>query len=435
MKDFTIIGKTDWRNSNQLFGIKDQDRFAHIYCIGKSGVGKSTLLLNMAISDIRRGNGICILDPHADLAETVLKYIPKERYEDVIYFDAADQNYCIAFNPLHDIEQKDFDIVAANLITTFKKVWGDSWGPRLEYILRYCLLSLLYHPKATLLHIHQLLTDTYFRNHVLMHVSDPGVLNFWRNEFDKYPPQLRAEAIAPILNKMGTLIASESLRNVLGQQRRSFSITQVMNSRKILICNLAKGAIGEDTASLLGAILLTAIQHAALGRANQAEDERVPYYVYVDEMHSFVSQAFCSALAECRKYKLSLFLTHQYIDQLHDDIRKAIFGNVGTLISFRVGAADAEVLEQEFYPTFKQEDLVNLQKYAVYLKLMIDGATSKPFSAVTLELPKQNVDVRKLIIQTSREKYCRAKSQVAEEISKALTYHRAGEQTLFSSDG
>lgn len=420
MSEITPIGKTDWRNTNQRFGIKDQDRFAHLYCIGKSGVGKSTLLLNMAISDIVRSNGMCVLDPHADLAEAILDYIPQERIADVIYFNATDTEYCIGFNPLYNVQQTQHSLVTSNLISTFKKVWIDSWGPRLEYILRFSLLSLLYYPKATLLDIPQLLTDGYFRNHVLMHVPDAGILNFWRNEFDKYPPQLKAEAIAPILNKMGTLIASEPIRNTLGQVESSFTMQEVMDQKKILICNLAKGTIGEDASSLLGALILGSIQNTALARSSQAQKDRVPFYVYVDELHSFVTVEVCNALAESRKYNVSFFLTHQYLDQLREELQSAILGNVGTIISFRVGAGDAAQLAEEFYPVFTQEDLVHLPKHCMYIKLMIDGATSKPFSAKSLPITSQAQGAKRDIVRHSRTRHCKAIKEVGKEIMKRL---------------
>ena len=405
MSSITPIGITDWRNIHQAFGIKDKDRLGHIYVIGKTGVGKSTLLLNMAISDIERGNGICIVDPHGDIAETILHYVPASRIQDVIYFNPGDTDYPIAFNPLADINPREHHLVAAGLIAALKKIWSENWGPRLEYILRFSLLTLLSYPDATLLDIQPLLTNAFFRSQVLTYVTDPPILAFWQNEYEKYPPALRAEAIAPILNKTGLFLASMPLRNSMGQQRMTFSLLSVLDDKKILICNLSKGVIGEDASALFGSMLVTAIQLAALKRAAIPEQDRIPFYLYVDEMHSFVSLSFADILSEARKYGLSLFLTHQYIEQLHEKIRAAIFGNVGTIISFKVGAEDALTLEKEFHPIFSADDFINLPRYAIYLKLLIDGTTPKPFSANTHALPAYAKSYKENIIKASREIY------------------------------
>jgi hypothetical protein len=386
-EDITIIGKTNYHNEGKIFGIKDNDRLGHIYCIGKTGVGKSTLLLNMAISDIERGNGLCIIDPHGDIAKNILQYIPNDRMEDLIYFDPIDPKHPITFNPLHAVHPKFHHLVASGIVSTFKKIWADSWGPRMEHILRFTLLTLLEYPHATLLDIQPLLTDADFRKNALGYVGNPDVLAFWHKEFEKYSPRLRSEAISPILNKTGIFLSSLPLKNIVGHPTSSFRMQQVLDGQKILICNLSKGLLGEDASSILGSMLVTSIQLAALYRAKQPEESRVPFYLYVDECHSFISLSFADMLAEARKYNLSLFLAHQYIDQLNEKVRSAIFGNVGTTIAFRVGAVDAEVLAKEFYLVFNEQDLIHLPKYAIYIKLMIDGATSMPFSAETL--PKQ----------------------------------------------
>jgi len=380
----TPLGKTNFRNSNQQFGIKDKDRLGHIYVIGKTGTGKSTLLKNMAISDINRGKGIGIVDPHGDIAEEILLCIPESRKHDLIYFSPKDVTHPTAFNPLHNIQPKYHHLVASGLISTFKKIWIDSWGPRLEYILRQCLHTLLEVPGSTLLDIQPLLTNTNFRNNVLLFVKNYQTRSFWKNEYDKYSPQLRSEAISPILNKVGLFQMSDPLRNVVGQKESSFKMQRVLDESKIFIANLSKGEIGEDASSLIGSMLLTSFQIAALHRAKQKADERQPFYLYVDEVHSFLTLSFADILSEARKYGLALFLTHQYFEQIDERVRHAIFGNVGTIIAFRVGASDAEVLEQEFYPTFTREDFIQLSKYSMYIKLLIDGATSRPFSAESL---------------------------------------------------
>ncbi len=379
--DITPIGITNYRSTNQRFGIKDKDRLQHMYVIGKSGTGKSTLLSNMAISDIKRGSGLCVIDPHGDIAQSLLKHIPKERQKDLIYFNATEQDNPIEYNPLSKVHPKYHDLVASGLVSTFKKIWADSWGPRMEYILRFTLLTLLWLPDATLLDIQPLLTDKDFRERAIQYATEEHIRAFWRNEFDKYTPRLRAEIISPILNKTGFFITSTALRNIVGKKTSSFRLQNVLDAGKILIVNLSKGQIGEDVSSLLGAMLVNAIQLAAMHRASMPEHTRRPFYLYIDECHSFVTLSFATILAEARKYGLSLFLAHQYIGQLDERVRAAIFGNVGTIISFRVGALDSEYLAKEFYPVFTQDDLVNLPRYAMYLKLMIDGTASEAFSA------------------------------------------------------
>jgi energy-coupling factor transporter ATP-binding protein EcfA2 len=379
----TYIGITNYRNTNKRFGIKDKDRLGHIYVIGKTGVGKSTLLKSMAMQDIDRGNGLCVLDPHGDIAADLINSIQESRRNDLIYFNPKDPNNTVTFNPLYGVHPSYHSLVASGLISTFKKIWFDSWGPRMEHILRFSLLTLLCCPGATLLDIQPLLTDTGFRDRALMFVGDEYILSFWKAEFEQYTKAFRSEVIAPILNKTGLFIASASLRNTVGQKARGVRMQEIIDKKKILICNLSKGELGEDASSLLGSIILTSIQHAALFRARQKASTRIPFYCYVDECHSFISLSFADILAEARKYGLSLFLAHQYIEQLDERIQSAIFGNVGTIISFRTGATDAEYLAKEFYPVFNEEDLIGLPRYSMYLKLMIDGTTSRPFSAIT----------------------------------------------------
>lgn len=431
MNNATPIGVTDFRSTHSPFGIKDWDRLAHIYCIGKSGTGKSTLLLNMAISDIERGNGLAIIDPHGDVADGVLAYIPQNRIEDVVYFNVADFDFPIAFNPLGGVVAENKHLVAASLIATFKKLWVDSWGPRLEHILRFSILTLLEYPGSTLIDLQHLLTKPNFRKIIVGTVTSSHIREFWTEEFDKYTPGLRAEALSPVLNKLGAFLAHAHVRNIVGQQKSSFHVREIMDSRKILICNLSKGRIGDDASALLGAMLLTSIQSAALARANQPEGARVPFYVYVDEMHSFMTLSFADMLAEARKYKLGLFITHQYIEQLDERVRTAIFGNVGTLISFRVGARDAEYLARELYPVFRDSDLVHLPRYAMYLKLMIDGMTSKPFSAVTVPMKERTGVSRDIVILASRQAYGRSKVAVEHNAGKHAVSEQEQRRTLF----
>lgn len=415
MSALTVIGKTNWRNTNQVFGIKDTDRLNHIYAIGKTGTGKSTLLLNMAISDIEAGNGVGIIDPHGELSEKILNYIPLHRIRDVIYFNACDTEYPIAFNPLDEAANKDHAVIASSIINAFKNLWPDSWGPRLEHILRFCLLTLLLSKDATLLDIQPLLTNKSFRSKILSSCTNNTINAFWVNEFDKYSPTFRNEAIAPIINKIGLLSASQVIRRIVGQ-KKEISIQKIIDSKQILICNLSKGQIGEDACALLGSVIVTSLQAAALYRAKYPDRIFNNFYLYVDEMQTFVTLSFAKMLSECRKYGLSLFLTHQYIDQLSPELQEAIFGNIGTLICFRVGTPDAEVLSREFYPVFTMDDIINLPKYSMYLRLCIDGTVSKPFSASSLP-PKPIVISHKAnIIGMSQIAFGRLRTTIEKEI-------------------
>lgn len=405
MPEITPIGITNFRNQNQEFGIKDHDRLGHIYCIGKTGSGKSTQLLNMAISDIERGNGLGVIDPHGDLAEELLNYIPKERIQDVVYFNAGDIEYPISFNPLSNVKEQDRYLIIATIVTTLKKFWSDSWGPRLEHILRNTLLSLSYYSKSTLLDIVPMLTDYEFRKKVLYAVPVYSILDFWHKEFEPLSPQLKNEFISPILNKVGLFTANPIIRNILGQHVSTIDIASIMDTKKIFIANLSKGVIGEAGTQLLGSLLVTQFQNASLGRATRPIHTRVPFYLYIDEVHSFITKSFTDILSESRKYGLSIFLTHQFLDQLPEDIHKSIIGNVGTLITFRVGARDAKILEEEFYPVFSQTDLINLPRYHIYLKLLVDGTTSKPFSASTICKEASHLSNKEMIIHASQIKY------------------------------
>ena len=401
----TPFAITNYRDIKKKFGIKQKNRRGHMYIVGKTGTGKSTLLENMIISDIKAGYGIGLIDPHGDLAEDILDYVPEERIEDVIYFNPADKEYPVPFNPLEKVHPDYHHLVASGLISVFSKVWSEFWGPRLEHILRHCILTLLECPGSTLLDIPKLLTDKYFRQSILSCVTQPQVKEFWFNEYDKYSAYLRSQAISPILNKVGQFLVARPLRNIVGQRKNTFRFRQVMDEGKIFIANLSKGKIGEDNCSLLGAMLVTQIQLAALSRADIPESKRQGFYLYVDEMHNFITLSFADILSEARKYGLNLTLSHQFTEQLDEKLKAAIFGNVGTTISFRVGAEDAKYLAREFYPVFSEEDIVNLPNYHIYLKLLIDGASSTPFSAVTLPLPEKEKSCKSKVVNSSRDRY------------------------------
>ncbi|MEP7162476.1 MAG: type IV secretion system DNA-binding domain-containing protein, partial [Candidatus Moraniibacteriota bacterium] len=382
--DIAFFAKTNFRNQERVFGIKADDRRRHMYLLGKTGMGKTNLMENLAIQDIQAGRGICFIDPHGDVALKLIKAIPASRINDVIYFDPADQDFPIAFNILEQVGSDQRSLVASGLVGVFKKIWADSWGPRLEYILRNAILALLEYPGSTLLGVMRILVDKSYRERVIEKVQDPVVKSFWRDEFSGWNERVLQEVISPIQNKVGQFTSNSLIRNIIGQTGSSFDVREIMDQKKILIMNLAKGKIGEDSTALLGAMMVTKIQLAAMGRVDIPEEEREDFFLYVDEFQNFATESFANILSEARKYRLDLILANQYITQLEEPVRDAVFGNAGTIVTFRVGAADAEFLEKEFEPIFLPNDLVNLPKYNIYLKLMIDGITGDAFSATTL---------------------------------------------------
>jgi hypothetical protein len=421
-EQITYFGQTDARNRRQSFGIKAKDRTKHVYIIGKTGMGKSTVLENMAVQDIRNGNGFAFIDPHGSAIDTLLEYIPKERLNDVIYFAPFDMSHPISFNVMEDVGYDKRHLVVSGLMSTFKKIWQDAWSARMEYILGNTLLALLEYPDATLLEVNKMLADKEFRNKVVANVTDPAVKSFWVDEFAKYTDKFAAEATPAIQNKIGQFTANPLIRNIIGQPKSSFDLREMMDKKKILLINLSKGRVGESNANLLGSMLITKIYLAAMSRADssKADLKNLPnFYLYVDEFQSFANESFADILSEARKYKLNLTIAHQYIEQMSDEVRAAVFGNVGTMITFRIGSTDAEVMEKEFAPTFTGEDIVNLGVFQIYLRLMIDGIGSQPFSATTLPpLQMPDVNLVEEIIATSRQKYTRPREEVEEVIKK-----------------
>ncbi len=416
----TIFAETTFRNRLRKFGIKLDDRRRHMYLIGKTGMGKSTVLENMIVEDIRAGRGVAVVDPHGDLAEKVIEYIPSDRINDVIYFNPADMKYPFAFNVVEQVDSHLRHLVASGLVGVFQKLWADSWGPRLEYILRNTILAILDYPGSTLLGVTRMLSDKAFRKKVIAKIQDPVVKSFWVNEFAGYADKFAAEAVSPIQNKVGQFLSSSLIRNIVGQVKSSIDLRQVMDEGKVLIMNLSKGRIGEDNSALLGAMMITKIQLAAMSRVDVPENQRQDFYLYIDEFQNFTTESFANILSEARKYRLNLIMAHQYIEQLGDTVKAAVFGNVGTLVVFRVGAADAEELVKEFSPTFMEEDIVNLPKYEMYLKLMIDGIASDPFSARGLApLPEEaRTGNTEKVIKVSRERYAKDKDIVEEKIMR-----------------
>ncbi|MFH2136563.1 MAG: type IV secretion system DNA-binding domain-containing protein [Patescibacteria group bacterium] len=417
-EEVALFAETNFRGERKRFGIKTDDRRRHVYIIGKTGMGKTTTLENLIISDIRAGRGVGVVDPHGDLAEKILDFIPADRINDVVYFNPADLDWPIAFNILESIDPRYKHLVASGMMGVFKKIWPDVWSARMEYILNNTILALLDCPGSTMLGINRMLADRDYRKKVVLKLKDPVVKAFWVDEFAKYNERFATEAIAPIQNKVGQFLSASIVRNIVGQVKSTIDMREIMDSQKIFIMNLAKGRIGEDASALLGNMLVTRIQLAAMGRVDIPESQRKDFYLYVDEFQNFATLSFANILSEARKYRLNLVLAHQYIEQLAEEVAAAVFGNVGTIVAFRIGAADAEVLEKEFAPTFTAEDLVNLTKYDTYMKLMIDGVSSTPFSASGLPPVTGPTDNRDKVIRVSRERYAKPKEIVEEKITR-----------------
>ena len=405
----TFFAKTDARGKDTPFGIKARDRQRHMYVIGKTGMGKSTLLENMAAQDIQNGEGMAFIDPHGSAAEKLLEYIPEHRVNDVVYFAPFDLDNPVSFNVMEDVGPDKRHLVVSGLMSTFKKIWVDAWSARMEYILTNALLALIEYPDTTLLSVNRLFSDKHFRNRVVDYVKDPAVKAFWVEEFAAYTDRFAAEALPAIQNKIGQFTGNPLIRNIIGQPHSSFDIRKIMDEKKILIINLSKGLVGDTNANLLGSMLTTRIYLAAMSRADlpPAVMKTMPnFYFYVDEFQSFANATFANILSEARKYHLNLIIAHQYIEQMEEDVRNAVFGNVGTTVAFRVGPFDAEVLETIFTPRFLAADLVNLGAYQIYLTLMIDGIGSQPFSAVTLpEIPPPRISCRDMVVAASRQNF------------------------------
>jgi GTPase SAR1 family protein len=418
----TVFAETNFRGQNKKFGILKDDRRRHMYIVGKTGMGKTTLMEQLVVSDINNGNGFCIVDPHGEFADKMLNYIPNNRVNDVIYFNPGDADWPIAFNVMENNNPEYKHLISSGLVGVFKKIWADSWGPRLEYVLRNTILALLDYQGSTLLGTMRMLTDQKFRSKVIKQVKDPVVKAFWVDEFSKYPDKFASEAIAPIQNKIGQFLSISLIRNIVGQPKSTINVREVMDNKKILILNLSKGKIGEDASALFGAMMVTHLQLAAMSRVDISEEERADFYLYVDEFQNFATDSFADILSEARKYRLNLIMAHQYIGQLEvggsTKVRDAVFGNVGTIVTFRIGGTDSEFLAKEFEPVFEENDLVNLSKYNVYLKLMINGVASQAFSARTISPEWEKEGNREKIIKVSRERYAKKREIVEEKIAR-----------------
>lgn len=414
----TYFARTNYRNQLVKFGIKRDDRRRHMYLVGKTGMGKSVLLENMFLSDIYAGNGCCYVDPHGDTAERLIDFIPSWRINDVVYFNPADLDFPIGFNILEAVDERHKHLVASGMMGVFKKIWENVWSARMEYILNNTILALMDNPGSTLLGINRMLSDEEYRNRMVSNVKDPIVKQFWLGEFASWDAKFAAEASSAIQNKIGQFLSASVIRNIVAQVKSTINIRQIMDQEKIFIVNLSKGRIGEDSSRLLGGMLITKIQLAAMERVDMPEKDRKDFYLYVDEFQNFAVESFAAILSEARKYRLCLIMAHQYIAQLSDEVREAVFGNVGSMIAFRVGSPDAVFLEKEFEPRFMVADIVNLPKYNIYLKLLIDGVSSQPFSAVTLPPIAQRTNSMEKVMRVTHERYTLSRKEIEDKVAK-----------------
>lgn len=406
-KHINFFARTEFKNKLTTFGIKKDDRRKHLYIMGKTGTGKSTMIANMAINDMKNGEGLAVIDPHGDLCDILLDYVPANRINDVAYLDPSDLSYPFHLNPLEIKNGAYRELISSGIVSIFYKLYHYSWGPRLEYILRNTILTLLHVPNSTLLQVPEILTNERYREKIVEKLDDRVLKNFWLNEFDKMSPQMRTEATSPILNKVGQFLSSQTIRNIVGSPTSTVDLEEMMNKGKIVIVNLSQGKLGEDNSALLGAMIITKLQLAAMNRVYVGEEERKDFYLYVDEFQNFATQSFIKILSEARKYRLNLALANQYIGQIEEDVQKAIFGNAGSMVTFSVGAGDARLMAREFGEKYEEAELVGLGNYQIVLKLAVDNHTTNPFSATTLPLPRSRNQNRDKVIRSSRERYAK----------------------------
>lgn len=420
-ENISAFGLTNFRGINHQFGMLRSDRSRHMYIIGQTGAGKSGTLALLALSDVFHNQGYAIIDPHGDFATDNLKFIPAARIKDVVYFNPADTAYPLGFNPLEVIDPSMKSNISSEVIGVLKRMFGESWGPRLEYILRYTILALLDRPETTMLDITRMLTDKKFRKDTLKYCNDTVVLQFWNIEFNSWTDKFQAEAIAPVLNKVGAFTANPIIRNIIGQPKSTFNIRQIMDDGKILVVNLSKGLLGEDNSGILGSFLVTKIQLAAMSRSDIPNiDDRRPFYLYVDEFQNFATDSFATILSEARKYGLNLTVANQYISQMSETVRGAVFGNVGTMICFRVSADDAPILVKQFEPQFEANDLLQMHNRNFVINMVIGGEKTPAFSARTLQLPPAQTDNSAAIIAHTREKYSKTRAEVEQAINDII---------------
>ena len=421
--DLAILGQAQFRNRRQVCGLLPDDRRRHLLIEGKTGVGKSTLLHRLIGSDIAAGRGVALIDPHGDLCDAIVATVPSHRSNDVVLFDVADAGHPLAFNVLTCPNKAQRALTASGIVAAFKKIWGEFFGPRMEHILRNTLLTMLEVPGSSLLSVVRMLGDADFREEIVQRVTDPVIRNFWIREFASMPPKLQAEAVAPIYNKVGQLVSNPLLRNILGQARSTLNLRQIMDDGKVLLVNLSKGRVGEDASALLGAFLVTALQQAAMSRADVREDDRRDFYLYIDEFQNFATDAFGTILSEARKYRLNLTVANQYLDQIDDVTRSAVFGNIGSMVVFQLGAQDAEVLNEQLGGDLTPKDLLTLPRYQAYAKLLIHGNPGRPFTLRTLPppAPSPRHEHRSIAIRRyCRQRYGRPVEKVEREVAQAF---------------
>jgi len=422
--EISVFGTTNYHNNFVDFGLKRSDRRRHLYTVGKSGSGKSKFLELLIKEDLDAGKGIAVLDPHGDLVDNILRYVPEDRIDDVILFDPSDTEFPIAFNPLENVGEEYKMQVTIGFIDIFKKLFGDNWSDRLEHVLRYTTLALLDSPNTTVLSILKMLTDKNYRQKIISRIEDSVVKNFWVSEFAGWSEKFDAEAITPLLNKVGQLVSTNMIRNIVGQPVNKFNIRDIMDNEKILLMKVSKGLLGEENSQILGAMIITKMYQAAMQRADMKEEDRKDFYVYIDEFQNFATDTFAEILSEARKYRLSLTLAHQYMGQLIPEVQKTVFGNVGSIVSFRVGADDAVILSNEYNPIFSERDIINLGVREFYIKMSVDGEIREAFSGRTVNCPPVTNDLTDKILDASRSKYCTPRKDVVKLLSK---WDEAGE--------
>lgn len=418
-QDMSLFGETNFRGQRVEFGIKREDRRRHLYAVGKSGTGKSKLLEKLISDDIKAGKGVCVIDPHGDLVQALLYHIPQERIDDLVYFNPADLEFPIAFNPIANVSREFKQQVAQGMIEIFKKFFGADWTPKIEHVFRFTVLALLDYKKATLMGMQKMLTDRPYRQGVITEIQDHVVKKFWANEFSSWSEKFDNEAIVPLVNKLGQFLSNEMVRNIVSQTRNKIDFDDVMNNQRILLVELSKGKLGEENSALLGSLIITKIEQTGMARAFVSAQERKDFYLYVDEVQNFATKTFDNILSEARKYRLNLTISHQYLGQLLSSTRETVFGNVGSMITFRLGAEDATYIANEFTPRFTAYDVMNLGVREMYVKMSIDGVVAPPFSARTMEVedPDYNKEFHDRLIQASRSKYATPLAEVEEEIA------------------
>lgn len=420
------LGRNLSLGSDTGFGLGEADACRHIYIIGQTGAGKTTLIQNMVLQRVHAGQGVALIDPHGDVAEAILDRFPPARARDLVYFDPATSDFPAAFNPLQNVPPEQRALATAGLVSAFKSIWADSWGPRLEYILGYTIATLMEVENTSLLGINRMLSDDEYRAGIVAQVRDPFIRAFWTDEFANYDKRYLREAIGPVQNKLGQFVRSPLLRNIVGQVGNRLNFRHIMDTGRVFVANLSKGKLGPEPANLLGALLVAQFKHAAMTRADLPETERRIFHLFIDEFHNFTTDSIAEALSEVRKYGLSLTLAHQFLDQLSEEIRPAVFGNVGTLIAFRVGAADARRMAEEFGQAFVAEQFTDLEKHEIFVRTLENGQPRVPFRGVTYPPFHSRTGRREKIVAHSRQRFTLPRAKVERRLQAWIKGGREG---------